>query len=138
MKKLAFVLFLLLIQTTVLHAEETLTPQLVATKFNLRTIYSSFGQVVSKFCESYPDEFFSDDSITYDDNRVIFENKINYFVLEIIGDDEIEVSDQILPPGNYYSNTKYKVFFDKEHGDIRATQTFIPVPSPCVPYPKEP
>lgn len=133
MRKIAILIVVLVSQTTVLHAE-ALTPELLAKKFNLRTIYSSYGQGVKTFCESYPVDFFPVDSIKYKGNMVIFETKSRYLVLDITGDDEIEVSDQILSPSNYYSNIKYKVFFDKENCDIRAAQTFIPVPKPCVPY----
>lgn len=136
MKKIVLCFFLLLAQVTTTFAEQPLTPELLAKKFNLRTIYSSYGQGLKTFCESYPVDFFPVDSIKYKGNMVIFETKSRYLVLDITGDDEIEVSDQILSPGNYYSNIKYKVFFDKENCDIRAAQTFIPVPNPCVPYAK--
>lgn len=137
MRKIVVCLFLLLAQVTVLHAEERLTPQLLATKFNLRTIYSSFGPGMDTYCGSYPIDFFSAGSIQYEKNQVLFETDIDFFILKVVGNDEIKVIDQIKSPGNYYSNTNYKVVFDKKNGDIRAKETFTPVPSPCVPYPKE-
>lgn len=133
MKKLIFFILLLSIPTSA--SAEKLTPQILATHFNLRTILSSFGPGMKTYCGSYPVDFFHKDNTRFEKDAVIFETQEDYFVITIIGENKIRVTDQIKPPATYYSTATYDVIFDKEHGDIRANETYTEVPNPCEPYP---
>lgn len=132
-KIVCFFLLLSLIPTS--GFAEKLTPQILATHFNLRTIRSSFGPGLNTYCGSYPVDFFHKDTMKINKDAVIFDTKEDYFVIKIIGKNQIKVTDQIKPPATYYSDSVYFVKFDKEHGDIRADETYIEIPTPCEPYP---
>ncbi|HHX8579413.1 hypothetical protein ND926_00160 [Vibrio diabolicus] len=41
------------------NGEEQVTTKDLYEKFNMRTVYSSYGQNLKWYCESYPREFFS-------------------------------------------------------------------------------
>lgn len=137
MKRLVFLFLLFFMQVTAGYAKSQLTPELLATQFNLRTIYSSIGPLLKTYCGSYPVDFFPADSVSYRDNKAIFETDIALFILKVVDENQIKVIDKIKSPGTYYTNKQYDVYFDDKNEEIRAKEAFIPVAKPCEPYPKE-
>ena len=133
MKKLIIAVYFFLLCVSPALAE-SITPQELVNKFNLRTIYSSLGQGLKSYCGSYPIDFMDISVLEFTEDSVTFDTSEEYFKIKILSPSQIEVTDIIKPPATYHTVKKYQIFYDKEHGDIRASEADIKISDPCEPY----
>lgn len=109
-----------------------ITPQDFYERFNMRTILSSVGPRLNYHCESFPFEFFSITEMT-DDYLELEEDGYPQWYINFLGDNTIELFISVWGT-TYRSNTEYRLIFDTETQQWRASTTFINIPDNCVPY----
>ncbi|WP_051435617.1 lysozyme inhibitor LprI family protein [Shewanella fidelis] len=100
--------------------------------FNMRTIYSSYGQRLKYYCESYPQDFFTTPEFISATKLEMVEGD-NIWTVSIAPDNRVTLGNQITS-GTYHSVTSHRLYFDKNNNDWRTLQTFIAVPDDCVAY----
>lgn len=129
------IVLLILLCPGVVTAQE-LTLEEFYERFNMRTIFSSFGQNLKHYCESYPKEFLLKKKLIFLSKKTLelgFYNDYLVWSVTIIGKNRIQLYDYI-PSGTYRSTEDYEVFFDQEHQDWRTKITYIPIPQNCEKY----
>lgn len=112
--------------------DNKITPLSLYHRFNLRTIFSSYGQRVKYYCETYPFEYFSSEQMKVEDNTLILDNGDDYLTLTIQDDGQIGISNQI-SQGTYNTSENYVVNIGQEQ-DIRASETYIDKSPDCESY----
>lgn len=117
---------------SMLTKSKKLTTHDIYEKFNMRSIFSSYGQRLKYYCESYPKNFFSK-AKHVSENRLELESGDDFWVFTIKERNIIHITNQITS-GTYNSETRYEIYFDNENNDWRARQTFIEIPKDCKKY----
>ncbi|MEF1170680.1 hypothetical protein [Vibrio campbellii] len=113
---------------------EQLTTKDLYEKFNMRTVYSSYGQRLKYYCESYPNEFFSIEGASFvSDSRLELVSGEDVWVFTISEPNIISVGNQITS-GTYNSVSTYELYFDHKAQDWKAKETYIEIPKDCEHY----
>ena len=110
----------------------TLTTSALYQQFNMRSIYSSYGQRLKYYCQSYPDDFFAVTEET--DTTLSLRDGNNEWIFTIDSAKTITLSNRI-SSGTYNTQETHHLHFDSKHQDWRAGDILIPVPDDCVDYP---
>lgn len=134
--KSLMVLILLFLPATVYGREPTLEDLYL--KFNLRTIYSSFGPRLKYFCESYPADYFPESAMKMlpDESTIHLVYGDDVWTIRLTNPDKIVIANSIVS-GTWNSFTEYEIHFDELNSDWRANGTFIEASQDCVNYPCE-
>lgn len=123
-KFLAFILILF----PCLSFGQELTYESLYQRFNMRTIYSSYGQRLKWYCESYPVEFFNEKHILSDGMVLISGDDIWGF--RIIDGATVFIENKI-KNSTYDTTNQYSIHYDKDHEEWRASETLIHIDSEC-------
>ncbi|MCL1129001.1 lysozyme inhibitor LprI family protein [Shewanella sairae] len=99
---------------------------------NMRTIYSSYGQRLKYYCESYPKDFFKAPGVISDTKLEMIDGD-NIWTVSIAPGNRVTMGNQITS-GTYHSVSSHRLYFDKNSNDWRTLETFIAVPEDCVAY----
>lgn len=134
-KRLVVFQVLLLIHMSV--ADQGITTEALFKKFNLRTIYSSYGQRLKYYCESYPIDFFLEKNMSIDGagKNITLTSGSNVWIIEILDVDKIGVTNQIVD-ATYNTYSEYQIHYNVETGDWRADEANIGRSDECVEYQK--
>lgn len=121
-----------LLSATVANAQEPTLDDLYS-KFNMRTIKSSYGQRLKYYCESYPSDYFpvSGKRIVADENILQLTAGEDSWTIKLLSPDKIGIANSITS-GSYDSFTEYDIHFDNDSGEWRADETFIEIGADCV------
>lgn len=101
-------------------------------KFNMRTIFSSYGQRLKYYCESYPRNYFLK-AYHVSEDRLELESGDDVWVFTIEGPNKIYISNQITS-GTYNAGARYVIYYDQENNDWRSRETYINIPKDCKKY----
>lgn len=106
------------------------TPENLFSRFNLRSIPSSFGQELKAGCASYLEEKFRVFRVEFSANSFVIDNKTNYLSMTINDDGNVEVVDK-LKDGTYSSYSIYGVDIAPSGRDLIAvkqvySETYVP------------
>lgn len=113
---------------------EQVTTKDLYEKFNMRTIYSSYGQRLKYYCESYPKQFFSIEGASFvSDSRLELVSGEDVWVFTISEPNIISVGNHITS-GTYNSVSTYALYFDRKAQDWKAKETYIDIPKDCASY----
>ncbi|YCO04890.1 hypothetical protein ACB087_15430 [Vibrio sp. VNB-15] len=116
------------------NGAEQLTTKDLYEKFNMRTVYSSYGQNLKWYCESYPREFFSTEEASFvSDSRLELVSGDNVWIFTISEPNIVTIGNQITS-GTYNSVSTYELYFDPRTQDWRANETYIDIPKDCERY----
>ncbi|MFB9153976.1 hypothetical protein ACFFUS_11580 [Vibrio gallaecicus] len=100
----------------------------------MRTVYSSYGQNLKWYCESYPREFFSTEEVSFvSDSRLELVSGDNVWIFTISEPNIVTIGNQITS-GTYNSVSTYELYFDPQTQDWRANETYIDIPKDCERY----
>ncbi|SDK37993.1 SH3 domain-containing protein [Microbulbifer yueqingensis] len=95
----------------------------------MRSIFSSYGQRLKYYCESYPKEYFSEAKFV-SESRLELKEGDDIWTLTILSPKRIAISNQITS-GTYNSAKEYDVVYSEDNDDWRASETFINVREGC-------
>lgn len=110
-----------------------ITPLQLYMRFNMRTIFSSYGQRVKYYCASYPFEYFPKSQMYIKGgNTLVLDNGEDYWEISITGG-TVEILNQIRG-GTYNSTSSYSVEFNSSSREYRAKETFIKKGGDCEIY----
>ncbi|VAW71121.1 hypothetical protein MNBD_GAMMA10-1644 [hydrothermal vent metagenome] len=105
-------------------------------KFNMRTIYSSYGQRLKYYCESYPKEYFSKENIKHIKGKKLeLISGDDIWVFTIKGPNQLVLSNKI-SDASYNTLDEYTVYYDKDNNDWRANKILLKKSEDCVKYVK--
>ena len=130
------VLLALISPYTMAHAQD-ITLNDIYEKFNMRTIYSSYGQRLKYYCESYPKEYFSKENAKFiNDKQLELVSGSDVWVFTIKASNILLLNNQITS-GTYNIGKEFSVYFDSENNDWRADKILIKKSDKCKNYVKE-
>ena len=131
--KLTLTTILVLLSSQVFGAEQLTTEELYK-KFNMRSVYSSYGQRLKYYCNSYPKEFFTEKEAKFvSDKRLELVSGDDVWVFTIVEPNVIYLRNQITS-GTYNSGSKHELYFDAQSKDWKSKETYIDIPEDCVPF----
>ncbi|MDF1882011.1 hypothetical protein JHD50_11995 [Sulfurimonas sp. MAG313] len=100
-------------------------------KFNLRTIVSSYGNILKYACESYPKDFFTSDQLYMPNTSTIVIYDLNRtLTFEITSLSQVIVKDQM--NDSYEAEHLYTIYYNEEHNDYRTDLFFIKKKKNCL------
>ena len=129
--KYIFILFTL-ISFNVVAKDLTLND--IYEKFNMRTVYSSYGPRLKYYCESYPKDYFPKENAKFIKGKqleLVSGNDI--WVFTIKEPNTFFLNNQITK-ATYNSGKEYSVQYDEVHNDWRADKILIKKKGNCKKY----
>ncbi|VAW81949.1 hypothetical protein MNBD_GAMMA12-1966 [hydrothermal vent metagenome] len=130
-RKLNFykVLLIVMLPLNVFAGELTLND--LYNKFNMRTIYSSYGQRLQYYCGAYPKNFFPKHQASFKfGNTLKLVSGDDVWIFTMKSDNKIILVNKITS-GTYNTVNKYALHFDRINGDWRADKIRIKEPVNC-------
>ncbi len=117
--------------TAATPAPPELTAAELYDRLDLRSLATSMAQQLKVECGRHPRDFFPHTSASFEGDRKVTLTKADrVWVLEVVGPDRFEMTDQITD-GTYLTHEEITVRFDEEAAAWRADQTSIPEPDGC-------
>ncbi|PFG51968.1 uncharacterized protein DUF1311 [Marinobacter sp. LV10R520-4] len=108
-----------------------ITPAAFVNEFNMRTIFSSYGQALKYYCGKYPNEFFS--TIHYvSDTELRLYDDTNYWQVNFEDDNRILLLNKIMG-ASYNSESMYHLGYFNSIHQWRASEALIEQEENCEP-----
>jgi len=129
----SILLLLTLIPFNVFATEITLND--IFEKFNMRTIYSSYGQRLKYYCGTYPKDIFLKGNAKFNkkENKLELHSGSDIWVFKIEGSNKIFLNNKVTS-ATYDSGKEYAVKFDAKNNDWRVNKILIKEPKGCKKY----
>lgn len=108
-----------------------ITPAAFVNEFNMRTIFSSYGQALKYYCGKYPNEFFSTIHYVSDTELRLYEDT-NYWQVNFEDDNRIFLLNKITG-ASYNSESIYQLGYFNSIHQWRASETLIEQEENCEP-----
>ena len=100
-------------------------------KFNLRTIISSYGNILKYACESYPQDFFKPDAFYMPNtSKVVIYDLNRTLTFESLSLSKVIIRDQV--NDSYDGEHTYTIYYNEEHDDYRTDVFFIKKRENCI------
>lgn len=110
---------------------ERLTTYGLYEKFNMRSIFSSFGQRLKYYCQSYPKDFFMVTNISENKLELEADDDVWEFTIE---EPNIIYINNTITSGTYNSSVRYEIYYVEKNNDWRSRETFIDISEDCKQY----
>lgn len=98
------------------------------TKFNMRTIFSSHGQMLKYYCQTYPFEYFHIEKQTK--NILVLRNGDNYWNIQFESNNTINLTEQVVGY-TYLTNQTYHLTYDSKNDEWKSNQTYLAKDKEC-------
>jgi len=112
--------------------ESSIWPYELYTKFNLRTIVSSYSNHLKYYCASYPKDFFRKDQLYMPStDKIVIYDLNRTLSFELVSKNQVIVTDQV--NDSYNAQHLYTIYHNEENDDYRSDMFYIQSHPNCRP-----